>query len=107
MKAGSLVHRVTYQTLNEENVNGQIIPTFVNVGTFWALVQPLSGRELIYAQSVSAEVTHKITMRHNCLDISPKDRLIFGGRKLNIQSAINVDEQDDEWLIMAVEDLSE
>jgi hypothetical protein len=44
-------------------------------------------------------------MRHNGLDIKPKDRILFGSRILNIQSAINVEESDDRWLILAIEEV--
>jgi SPP1 family predicted phage head-tail adaptor len=74
---------------------GQEVPTWnVSGPSYPAHVKPLSGKELVVAKQIKAEISHQVTLRY-CGDsdpISPKDRLVYNGRILNIETVIDVDE---------------
>lgn len=58
-----------------------------------AVIEPLRGRELWFARSVNAETTHKVTLRYKP-GVTPKMRVIYDSRTLEIESTINVDENN-------------
>jgi len=67
--AGKLRKRVEVQQLPVPQAQNPAWnePTFgdwATVAVRWAWVQPVSGRELVYAQQLSAEATHQITLRY-------------------------------------------
>lgn len=105
MQAGKLRNRVVLQ-LNTPagNTVGQAKPAWSDVGTYWAEVRPLSGREAIVADRLKSTATLVVSMRHSGLSIDPAvHRIRFGTRILNIESAINVDERSREWTLMVRE----
>lgn len=69
------------------------------IGTFWAEVLPLRGRELFLAQQVRATTTHRITIRDTASgrDIRPTDRVVHRGDILEIEAAIRVEDRG-AWL---------
>ncbi|QNN24338.1 phage head closure protein [Planctomycetales bacterium ZRK34] len=95
--AGILKHRVElWQPVTSTNTYGEDEITHKRIDTVYAQVQPLSGRERFYAQQVSAEITHRVTMRYRS-DVDSSWRLVFKNRTLNIDSVINIDEAN-RWL---------
>ncbi len=56
------------------------------VGTYWAEVTTLAGREAVNASQLKAESTHKLTFRWlgTAQTIGPKDRLSYKGRIFHI-----------------------
>jgi SPP1 family predicted phage head-tail adaptor len=101
MRAGRLRHRVTVQAFTELGVDavgtpqGQWDATAIDVA---AEVTPLSGSELLAAQQVGAETTHVVRMRYGTT-VTPRHRLLFGARILEIESAPNVEERNKELLL--------
>ena len=96
LSAGELRHRVTWQQSKVIRTPvGQDKATWTTVGTFWARVEPLSGRELFNAQQIKAVISHRITMR-NVGSIAPDDRLLFEGtnRTFNVEVPTRRDEQN-------------
>jgi SPP1 family predicted phage head-tail adaptor len=85
LRSGQLRHRVTIQESTGVNVGGVPVGTWTDVVTVWAAVEDLSGRELMSAQQISADVTTKITMRWRA-GISPKMRAVLGTRVFDIQT---------------------
>lgn len=75
-------------------------------GTFYAAVEPLSGREGEQARQVRAEATHKVTMRNVGVEITTQHTLTwhstFGDKTLEIAQAL-FDHKDAMWAIVAVE----
>lgn len=61
--------------------------------TFWtgfALIQPLSGRELIAAQQIFADVTHRVSIAPYVAGVQAKMRLNAGGVFYDIGPALPV-----------------
>jgi SPP1 family predicted phage head-tail adaptor len=55
-----------------------------------AEVRELVGRELLTAQKIHPEISHRVTIRY-LSGVSPLDRVIFEGRVLDIQVVLNPD----------------
>lgn len=85
--------------------------TPVVLGTRWASVEPLSGRELWQAQQVRPDVSHKITMRFYA-GLTPRHKLRFTDpqtstiRTFEIDSVLNVDERNRVMTILAKEEVA-
>jgi SPP1 family predicted phage head-tail adaptor len=101
---GELQKRVELQTLQafdsqRQDRYGQAPPVWTAVGTFWAKIKTLSGRELVNAQQVKATVTHSIRMRYQGagVRIAPDMRFLYAGRFFNIGVVLNEDERN-VWL---------
>ena len=64
--AGSLRHRIEIlrTTGGTADAYGEKPENQVSLGTFWASIEPISGRELWQAQQVQSDVTHRIIMRY-------------------------------------------
>lgn len=98
MRAGDLRHRITFQQrgMSADSFGAQA-ETWTNVATVWADVSPLSGRELLAAQAVNVEISHKITIRWQQQFAGPKAvaamRIVYGSRIFDIHSSIDTDER--------------
>ena len=69
-----------------------------------ACVDPLSGRELTYAQALQRQVTHRITIRYNAVVKGRTDyRIKYDGRYFNIRSIIDLEERHKFFEITAEE----
>lgn len=81
---GDLSRRVTLQERSESvDSFGQRSQSWSDVATVWASIVPLAGRELLAANAISAEATHRITIRYRAgLDASM--RAVYSGRAMNI-----------------------
>lgn len=88
---------------------GQPAPTWNDVITLWGEVKPLSGRELFNAQQVQAQVTHQISVRYtgSAGPIDETMRFLYTAsspaRIFNITAALNVDERNREYQVLAIE----
>lgn len=102
IRSGDLPHRVEWTSYTISNVSGQAKPTYTSNGSFWAAVEPLSGREGLIAVQQRADVTHKVTMR-NVGNIKPTDRLIYKTRILEITSVLNQGELGAELTLICLE----
>lgn len=71
-----------------------------------ARVEPLSGSEPRWAERVSPEVTHRVTIRWRA-DLSPGPdwRLVVGSRVFNITSVLDVEERHRFWELLCTEAL--
>lgn len=89
-----LPHRVAVQRKTESvDSYGKKTKTWTTLGTYWASVEPLRGRERERARAIRSDLTHTVYLRHR-IDVTPQDRLLFQGRILNVTSAINVGERN-------------
>ncbi|MDW7651312.1 MAG: phage head closure protein, partial [Bacillota bacterium] len=78
------------------------VEAWVDIGTVWASIEPLSGREFFAAQQVNAEVSTKITLRYKA-GIKPEMRVLFAGRVFEILSVINLEEKNIQFVLMCKE----
>lgn len=117
MRIGDLRRRVSFQT----RTGG--VDSFGQQQTTWsdlftnvpAEIQSLSGRELLAAQAVNAEVSHMVTVRYHAGLASPSAvaglRIVYVNagitRIFNIASAINVDERNRTIELLAFEGLNQ
>lgn len=83
--------------------SGQVTKTWDAVGTYWAFVQPLSGVETEHADRLRAKTTHLVTMPYVGSITATNNRLIFAGRTLNIETALNYDQRNREYLLTCIE----
>ena len=106
LAAGRLDKRVTLQSATRARDNhGQSIEPWSDVATVWASVGPLRGREFFAAQQVSAETTHKVTVRYRA-SVNPKWRVKWGTRIFRIESVMDPQERHERIELMCVEVLS-
>lgn len=96
-RIGHLRHKVTIQenTGTSRNAYNERTASWSTLsgGEVWAAVEPLRGRELIEAQQMHANVSHKVTCRF--VDgVTPAMRISHDSRTLNIKSVANVWDQD-------------
>jgi SPP1 family predicted phage head-tail adaptor len=101
MRISKLQQRITVQRRSATlDAYGQEINSWINIGTVWAEVKPLSGREKLRNSSmvVESQLTHQVTVRYSELFVPPTIadawRILFGTRIFNITASMNVDEGD-------------
>ncbi len=126
MRAGKFRHRITFQKpVTTKNDYNEDVITYQDIGSAWAAVQPLSGREYFAAQQAQAVVTHRVTTRYHRgfveswvwtspampvaenvnSPISPQIRIVFEGRIFSVQNVIDVEERHRELQFMCVEEV--
>lgn len=103
MRLGPLRHRITLQSRPAgKDEFGQPLEGWQDIVTVWASVEPISGRELLAAQQVQGEITHRIRCRY--VDgVTTAVRITFGTRVFDIQAPINPREVGAMLEIMAKE----
>lgn len=117
MRAGKLRRRVLIQkrVVTQDTFKQQVTNWLDFLTSVPADIQSLSGRELLAAQAVNAEVTHQIVLRFHPLLVDPVQnaalRVVYmpaAGvyRYFNVSSSINVDELNVEINLLAVEGLN-
>lgn len=74
-----------------QDATGQQVTTWsMLLPSVSAEILPLSGRELMAAQAVRAEVDHQVTIRYRP-GITAADRLVYQGRVFNIHAVMDQD----------------
>ena len=100
MRAGDLNQRVTIKRqTTERDELGEVINVWTDLGTVWAAVEPLNGRELIAAQAAVSEVTVRVRMRYRA-DVKPYDQVQHGAKMYQVTSAIDPRSQGAELVLM-------
>lgn len=103
MQVGKLRHRVQLQQLaRNQDSFGEAVPSYATYSTVWASVEPLQGRELEHAQQISAEVSHRVTIRYN-KNVTSEHRVVYGERTLEIEAVINPEERNEMLILMCKE----
>ena len=103
MQAGKLRERVTIkQSDGSQDSFGAETGAMADVGTFWAAIEPLNGREFFEAQQEQSQVTTRIRIRHQG-GITPQMVVVWGTRIYEIVSVINPEERDRELVLMCTE----
>ena len=86
--AGELRERITVQVPSTtKSASGAPRLGWKNVGTVWAKVNSLSGREVLQAMQSNVIVTHRIYMRF-MFDINTESRIIWRGQTLEVVVAL-------------------
>ncbi len=96
MRTGRLRTRLHIEESVETRTDdGGVSSGWASIGTAWAWVRGLRGKELFSAQMINPLTTHKITMHYRA-GIDSQLRLVdmTGSRIFNIESVVNVDERN-------------
>ncbi len=103
MMAGKLREQITVQEKNPDSQNtfGELPNSWASpttIGTYWADVRAMVGRELQAAQETFAEARWKVLMRYQP-DIKREHRILWGTRTLDILDAEDPDQRGRELLM--------
>ena len=89
MRAGELDQRVTLERFGEyKDASGAWTEGWETVGTFWAAVLPLTGKEIIAGDAVAAITDVRVIMRYQP-GVTAADRLKHDGKTFNVVTVIN------------------
>ena len=107
MRAGQLRHLVTIeQRSSTPDTYGEPAQTWTTLHANQpASIEPLSGRELITAQAVQSDVTHRLRMRY-VAGVQTKHRILFGSRVFDIRAVRDVNERNIELEMLCTEGAS-
>lgn len=116
MRIGPLRHRIVLQVRTEDTTvqdsSGATTPTFTDLATVFAAIVPLSGRELVAAQALVADVSFRITIRCrpgtlgaevNGVRVIPSMRVLYGQRRFEIDAVLDQDERSHELQLLCHE----
>lgn len=94
LPAGELRHRIEIQTstVTQDSV-GQPVYSWSTVATVWAAIRPMSGQELINAQAVHSQSTHRVIVR-NYEGLNERFRFVYGSRIFNIVATLDMLEKN-------------
>lgn len=93
MKIGQLRHRLEIQEQRSVRDEwGNQVSEWFTVATAWAAIEPIRGEEYWAAGAQQGETIHRVTMRY-VPGVTPKHRLLFGNRILEIESTLNLEER--------------
>lgn len=107
MEAGKLRHRIHFVDVPVESVRndfGEEVSTETIIHECWAAVEPLAGREYFTANQTAAEISHKVTCRFTD-KVKSDHTIIFGTRRFDVTSIVDVEERHKTLEIMAKERL--
>jgi len=104
VKLGPMRQRVTLQsfTVSTWDSYGEEQKSWSDVGTYYAEVLTLSGREAVNAKQICAEATHLVRIRW-IGPVDPSQQFLWGGRTLHILHVNNVDNRNREYQILCNE----
>ncbi len=90
MRIGPLRHRVAVQNpaASQDEYGDDSDRTYTTAATVWASVEPLNGRELLNAQQIQAETTHRIRIRYTT-SVTAKSRIAWESRTFEVVSLID------------------
>lgn len=96
MQAGALNKRLTLERPNTgQDSSGAPLAGFTTVGTVWARISPVNGREATNANQTLASMDTRILIRQNKalddLGFNEKWRCVYGATIFNIVSIAEVD----------------
>ena len=103
MQVGKLRHKVELKHLSQtQNTYGEPVDTWTKYADVWASIEPLSGRELLLAQQVNAELTLRVIIRyHSAMVVT--DRIIKDSRTLEVVNIINKNERNEQMELLCKE----
>lgn len=103
LAAGRLRHRVTLQSLTrtQEANTGAVIETWVNMGTVWAGVEPLSVRDFVSADTRQSQIVARIVMRP-VAGMDETWRVVHGTKIYQIAGILPDQDSGIEYVTLAV-----
>lgn len=102
MKAGKLRKRIDIQEVSTtRDTHGNQVESWSNVATVYAAVEPINGGEKSTQARVTADVTHKITIRFRA--VTPRSRVVYAGRTFDVNATLNESERNRELTLLCTE----
>ena len=97
LTSGMLRHKVVIEreVITQDSVGGYS-SAWATHKTVYAAIKPTGGSERLHAMRLESNISHKVYLRYTA-DITPKDRIIYNGREMQIRAVINVEERN-KWL---------
>jgi SPP1 family predicted phage head-tail adaptor len=103
MTAGPLNQRVSIQSPTfTRNAMGEPVPTWITLGHRWAAIEPASGARVTNGEQLQSETTHVVRLRY-WSSITPRCRILFGSRVLEINGIVAPAERGDEMVLACAE----
>lgn len=104
MRGGRLRNKITLQerTASEDPATGQPLDIWIDVGTAWARVEDLSGRDFYEAASEQSQVITPIEMRFRP-GVKPEMRVVCGDRTFQIDSIQRPTNRRERMILMCSE----
>lgn len=107
MRSGRLRHRLTLQSkTTTQDAYGAAVVSWVDQGTVWGAIEPLSGKEYFAQEQVQSEARVRIVMRYKS-GINTTWRVKHDGLYYDIEEVINHDLRNRMITIMARQGVSE
>lgn len=106
MFIGSLRKRIAVlQRSDTQSLSGAMIPSWPTYVTLWGEITSPTGRELMAAQQVQANISHTVTLRWPgaSYTITPSMRLSYKGRFFDINAILNEDERNRTLTLLCTE----
>lgn len=103
---GKFNKRITFQKIVQKSDTLGDHPVPEKVATRWASVRAARGGEYYEAQKLRPEKAYVINCRYFLVDgkeVSSEMQILYRDRVLDIETAINIDEEDQEYEIHAIE----
>lgn len=105
MNPGTLNRYVEIQFPDEvQSASGEPSRTWAFKASVWANIRPMRGSELVNAQQVDAQLSHRITIRYRN-DITAKWRICDGDRIFNVESVIDINDRHHMMELVCSEDV--
>jgi SPP1 family predicted phage head-tail adaptor len=73
---------------------GGYVRSWQNIADLWAEINPISGRERLFAGQIQTEISHNVVIRYRA-GIVAGMRLLYDSRIFNIRAILNVNENDE------------
>ena len=97
MRAGRLRHRVVLESRSTAtNAYNEPVVSWSTVGTYWAAIEPLTGRERFGSGERIAEGDVRIVMRYVGA-ITEENRITHGGVVYDIKAVVKKNDIDREY----------
>jgi SPP1 family predicted phage head-tail adaptor len=108
IRAGDLNRRVSFEERlgSKRDTAGQVADQWRHVVTCWAHIEQLSGNELVIAQAINTEITHKVTVRYRT-NLTTAMRCVYGSRQFNVLSILDPETAHVALHVMCSEGLAE
>lgn len=96
MRTGRLHQRIELRRNGEyQDASGAWTSGWMAVGTFWAAVEPLTGKERISADSVASVTDVRVILRYQP-GVAAGDRIRHDGKDMNVVTVIDRDSRNRE-----------
>lgn len=111
MRAGQLNRYVQIQQRGAtRDTFGQQVETWITLKPVYAYIEALSGTERAAAQSISTDVSHRLTFRYDDIFADPRVvatyRVLYGTRIFDVNVMLNIDETNRTIQLLATEGMT-